>query len=261
LEKLSVTYVEIAATPTDHARGGLSPEGALRIILDEARQSTAVAVGVIVACDVARDSPVECQRLAELCVAGGAAGFATTGRELTDDVWRFYAPTFDFLGEHRVGVQMLAGAESAGAVPVAVVRGRARRLAGAYAVTNSDVLTQDLTSSNVAVVVSGAATPATPPGWSKSLNRTLYDFQVKIAFCSLYTAFTGKTRTQQLCDIAREAGFHSTELLCILNNTFSSAFQPYRTVVKKRREFWASVHQLLAESGSTEPPYKLSYIP
>jgi hypothetical protein len=69
-------------------------------------------------------------------------------------LWKYFESTFEYLNQHRINVQIFAGAKNTNSIPIEIVRGHARRVAGAFTVINSDVLTQDLTSNNISVIVS-----------------------------------------------------------------------------------------------------------
>jgi adenosine deaminase len=208
---------------------------------------------IVINANVEKLSPLDVEKLAELTVAyrgRGVIGFATTSAEIKVAQMRYFERTFAYLKENFIPVTIFAGETDAETVPSALVRGHARRIAGAFAITKSESLLNDVTSHNTVVLISlGVSAPDAVQGWKRSLVRLFSDFGVKLGFCSIHQVFAGMSRSKQLFTLAEQAGFDALVFLQFLDRTFASAFAPYHERLELLHDFWAKSRELLAEHG------------
>jgi adenosine deaminase len=250
-----VVYLELTVCPLYHLKNGLTPEQVLDAILDEVNLSKdrGIRVSIVLNANIEKLSPLELPQVAQMCVAykgRGVVGFATTTAEISVADMRFFEPTFEFLRQNFVPVTVFAGEANTESVPCALVRGHARRIAGGFQITESEALLNDVTAHNVTVLVAlSRRMDMAVSGWKKSPVRFFFDFGVHIAFASIHHSLQKRSRSQQLFEIAEQAGFDAISLIRVMDNTFRAAFLPYKDTSQYQRMFWEKSTEILKENG------------
>jgi len=263
-----VMYMELTLCPLLHTQGGLAGGQVIDAVLDEIAKFTGdreMEVNVVLSADIGIMSPLEVQAVAEQCVAyrgRGVVGFATTSSEIDVASMRFYEQTFEYLRTNFIRVTMFAGDKTAASVSCALVRGHARRISGAFRVAQSETLLNDVTLNNISVMASLSRRMKTAVcGWTKSPVRFLFDFCVRVAFCSIHHTFSGMTRSQQLFELAESSGFDAVSVMTIIDNTFRSAFLPYKRANAYQKVFWERAVEILRANGFTRTMNYAYFVP
>lgn len=251
----NVVYMEITVSPLLHCKL-MTKEQFLDTVLDEIKKFTSkkpMKVNVVINANVANLNPLKVQQCAELCVAykgRGVVGFSTTTLEIDEDKMRYFEDTFKYLQNNFVPVTVFAGETNSESVPIALVRGNARRISGAFKIASSESLLTDVTSHNTTILVSlSRRFDEAAGGWFKSPVRSFFDFGVKMAMCSIHYAFNNMSRSQQLFEIAEKSGFDALSILSIIDNSFGAAFIPHSETKKLQDEFWIKSDEILIENG------------
>ncbi|KAH0790990.1 adenosine deaminase [Histomonas meleagridis] len=250
-----VIYMELTICPLLH-NSKLSNDEFINIVIDEITKFTSdkeMNVKVVINANVRALSPLQIQELAELAVKyqdKGVVGFTTTTEEIGKNDIKYYQPTFDYLRQNHVPVTIFAGETDPESVRCALVRGHARRISGGFKIAQSESLLNDVTSHNNAVLFNlSPRMEKQVKGWQNSPVRFFYDFGVKLAFCSIHHAYTNKTRSQQIFQIAEQSRFDIYSVLDILNNSFASINLHYKDVNKYQKVFWERSKELLQKHG------------
>lgn len=163
---------------------------------------------------------------------------------------RYFEQTFEFLRAHFVPVTVFAGETKPESVSCALIRGHARRISGAFQVTDSAALLHDVTAHGVAVLCAlSRRMGIAVSGWKKSPVRFFVDFGVRVAFCSIHHTLQNMTRSQQLFAMAEQSGFDAFTLIDLMMNTFGAALLPYKVTVEYRRMLWQKSNAILKEHG------------
>jgi adenosine deaminase len=251
-----VLYLELTVCPTGHTRRGLTPEMVLDVVLDEIgkfKKKHDIRVSLVINANIAKSSPLDVHRLAELAVAyhgRGVVGFATTTAEISVAEMRFFEQTFAYLSDNFVPVTIFAGETAPESVSSALVRGHARRISGGFQITQNESLLNDVISHNIAVLISRSKRmEAAMPGWKGSPVRFFTDFGVNLAFCSIHHGFANMSRSEQLFQLAEQAGFGAGALLKLIAQTFSAAFIPHKEVTAYQERFWKEASAVLSDCG------------
>lgn len=255
----NVEYLELTVAPIRHTKKGLKPEQVLDFLNDEIEMFSKVnkiECHIVIAINAKKDSPLVAQQMAELCVAykdKNVVGFATNTQELDETTMPFFQPTFDYLREHFVSVSIFAGEHDTKSIPIAIVRGNARRISGAFQVAESCALLSEVTSHNINVLA--ISTPrmsaAVDNCFTANPIRSFFDFGVKIAYCSIHNSFSGKSRSEQLFDMCKESGLDTLDLIKMMSYTFGAIFQHYTDIKKYQNNFWEESIKLLKDNGYT----------
>jgi adenosine deaminase len=250
-----VSYLELTVFPTYHTREGLTAKGVVDIILDEIGlfKDENLRVSLVLNANIARVSPLEMHQIAELCVeyqGKGVVGFATTTAEIAPAEMKYFEETFEFLRAHFVPVTIFAGETKAESVSCALFRGHARRISGAFQLTESAALLHDVTAHGVAVLCAlSRRMGIAVSGWKKSPVRFFVDFGVRVAFCSIHHTLQNMTRSEQLFAMAEQSGFDAFTLLEVLYTTFGAALLPYKETVQYRRMLWEKSTAIVKAHG------------
>jgi len=255
----NIEYMELTISPNRHTNEGLTAEQVLDFINDEINKFSAVnniKCNIIIAINASKDSPLVAQQMAELCVAykdKNVVGFATNTQELTEATMPFFQPTFDYLRENFVSVSIFAGEHDTRSIPIAIVRGNTRRIAGAFQVTESCALLNEITSHNISVLAipTPRMSAAVDNCFAANPIRSFFDFGVKIAYCSIHNSFSGKSRSEQLFETCKESGLDSLDLIKMMSYTFGAIFQHYADIKKYQNDFWDTSIKILKENGYT----------
>ena len=252
-----VKYIEISYMPQRHTSGGLTEKQALDAIVDEVESFTSVnkiiaKVIISIAPDV--DTPLVAQKLAELCVEYKnkcVAGFSTEAKELTRKTIQYFQPVFDYLRRNFISVSMFAGEENEESIPIAIVRGNARKISGAYQVAESCSLLKNVTSNGLSVLCAPTERMSSSVAscFARNPVRSFIDFGVKVSFCSIDNALTGKTRSEQLYQLVNSSGFSILDIIKITINAFGSAFLPYKEIKALQKEYVENSVKYLKECG------------
>lgn len=251
----NVIYMEVTICPLLHLKR-MTKKQFIETLLDETSkflQGKKMKVNFVINANIQTLSPQKVQELAELCVeyqGRGVVGFATTTQEIDSAKMRYFEDTFVYLREHNIPCTIFAGETSSESVPIALVRGYARRLAGAFRIAQSESLLNDVTSHNNTVLISlSKRFDVATASWSKSPVRFFFDFGVRIAFCSIHHALSNMSRSQQLFQIAEKSGFDALSIVDILVNSFNAAFVHYTEAKQLQKEFNAKSTEILRENG------------
>jgi len=253
----NVEYLEITVAPMRHTKKGLKPEQVLDFFNDEITKFTSVnkiECHIIVAINASKDSPIDAQRMAELCVEykdKNVAGFATNTTELNETTMPFFQPTFDYLREHFISVSIFAGEHDPKSIPIAIVRGNARRISGAFQVAESCALLNEITSHNINVlaVSSPRMSAAVDNCFAVNPVRSFFDFGVKVAYCSIHKSFSGKSRSEQLFESCKRSGLNTLDLITMMSYTYGAIFQHYAEIKKYQNNFWETSIKILKDNG------------
>lgn len=264
----NVQYMEFTVCPFRHSHL-LTEHQFLDIVNEEIEKFTAdkeMTIHQVIFINPHKDSPLIAQRLAELAVEykeKNVVGFAIVSEELTSQTIEFFQPTFDYLRTNFISVWMFAGEKDSSSIPIAIVRGNARRIAGGFQVAESCSLLKEVTSNGISVQV--APTPRMSAGvgscFEKQSIRSFYDFGVKVTFTSIHQAFTGMTRSAQLYEICESSGFDVLDLVQIIYFSFGAIFEHYAELKKRQINFMKKALELLKERNIETvftPPYYLS---
>lgn len=255
----NVEYLEITVAPARHTRKGLQYSQVIDFISDEITKFTAVnniTANLVLSININKDSPLVAQRIAELCVQykdKNVVGFATNTQELDEQTMPFFQPTFDYLRENFISVSMFAGEKSQKSIPIAIVRGNARRISGAFQVAESCSLLSEITSNGINVLC--AQTPrmaaAVDKVFASNPIRSFFDFGVKVAYCSIHNSFSGMTRSEKIFETCKDAGLDTLDLLKMMSYTYGSMFRHYDEIKKFQNNFWLDATKQLKEKGFT----------
>ncbi|KAH0788476.1 adenosine deaminase [Histomonas meleagridis] len=253
-----VIYMELTVCPLYHIKKELTSEKVVEIISDEIEKFTNgkdMTVKIVINGNIKTLSPLQIHELAKLavkCQDKGVVGFTTTTAEISEEQMRFYEQTFNYLRQNHIPVTMFAGESNTESVNCALIRGHARRISGGFKIAQSETLLSDVTSHNNAILFNlSPRMKNAVKGWHDSPVRFFYDFGVRLAFCSIHNAFTNKSRSQQLFEIAEASGFDAVTLLSIMNNSFASICLHYKDVNKYQKRFWKESIELLKQNGYT----------
>lgn len=237
----NVTYLELGVCPARHA--SLIPEQAVLDAVNAELLKAPFAAHIVILVNIAKDSPIAVQRMAELAVSNAdrnIVGFGTVTAEISAEKMRFFQPTFDFLRAHFISVSMFAGEKDPRTIPIAIVRGNARRIAGGFQVAESCALLNEVCSHGTSIQV--APTPrmaaAVDTCFAKNPVRSFYDLGVKTAIVSIHQAFAGKSRSEQLFQMAQTNGFDALDIIHILHYSFGAMFEHYAELKEKQNGFW-----------------------
>jgi len=252
-----VSYMEVTVSPALHCKGKLNMRSFTEILLDELNKfnakKTQMKVNLVLNVNVLNVTPVEAMEIAKLAVefyGKGVIGFSTSGAEISNEQMHYWESVFIFLQKHFIPVNMFAGEENVHSVATALVEGHARRISGGFQITESDHILTDVTAHNVGVI----CTPSKRfmkccSGWKKSPVRFFYDFGLKVAYGSFHHSFTGMSRSDQLYNMAEEAGLDAISLLRIISNSFESCFLPYAEMKQLNKQFWIDAEKILKDNG------------
>lgn len=251
-----VVYMEFTCCPLLHTKYH-KPEEVLEFICDECNkfnETHEIKVKVVLNANLARLSPLDTQKIAELCVSfkeKGVIAFTTTTGEIEEDAMKYYESTFDYLQQNFVPITIFAGENTASSVTCALYRGHARRISGGFKVVKSENLLNDVTSHNISILVNGSSQRMENAitGWNKSPSRFLFDFGVRLAFCSIHHTFTNMTRSQQLFNLAQTSGFDALNIMTIIDNSFASINMHYKITNEYQKMFWNESLRILKENG------------
>lgn len=251
----NIVYMELTICPLLHVKQ-MNSHHFVDIVLDEVNKYCAnkpIVVKIVINVNIKIFSPLKVDECAKLCVEykdRGVIGFSTTTKEITEEEMRYYEDIFAYLNDNFIPVTMFAGEQLSESVPIALVRGHARRISGAFKIAQTESLLNDVTSHYNAVLIGlSKRLDSSTQGWHKSPVRFFFDFGVRIAFCSIHHSFHNMSRSQQLYTIAERSGFDALSVLTIIDTTFSSAFVPYKQVRAMRQFFMEKSHQILSENG------------
>lgn len=264
----NVRYMELTISPLRHQNEKLAPRQIVEIVNDEILSANPeiISIKIIIYVDTEKDSPIDFQKMAELCVELrdlNVVGFATTTTEITAESMPFFQHTFDYLKANFVPVSMFAGEKDHKSIPIAITRGNCRRLSGAFQVVESCTLLREVTSYNMNIIVTD--TPRLKENistcFSKRPIRSFLDFGVKVAYGSLNKSFNGCSRSEQLVKLAHSNGLNLLDIVFIMHNTFGAMFQNYQRVRELQTKFWDETINILKELGfehSVVPTYFVS---
>jgi len=247
----NVVSLEIRLYPEEHTQEGLTEEQVISIVCDEAKNAASINARVVLA--VGDVDPLYAMKIAQLAVEfeeKGVVGFSFT-REIIPEEYRYFQPIFDYLRKNFINVSMFAGERDPQSVPVAIIRGNARRVDGAYRALENPNLLKELAARSVPVVItnSHATSDAFEPIFATRPIRDFMDFGVYVAYSSANHSFSGKTRSQELLELAQKSGFGALELVRVIHNTFSGVFLHYEQLREHQNQFWADTIKLLKEYG------------
>ena len=254
----NVEYIEIGVSPLRHIQKGLTTHNVVDYINDEIKKFSAVnkiIAHLIITVNVDKDSPLDVQQMAELCVEykdKNVVGFATNTKELDSTTMPFFQETFNYLRRNFISVSMFAGEEHPKSIPIAIVRGNARRISGAFQVAESTSLLNEVTSHGINVLC--ASTPrmsaAVDNCFAANPMRSFFDFGVKVSYCSIHNTFAfGKPRCERLYESCKEAGLDTLDLLQILSYSYGAIFEHYAEIKKLQRGFWEDATKKLEAKG------------
>lgn len=252
-----VVYLELTCCPLLHTKE-LTAEQVLDIICDVCNKfcenkKNQITVKVVLNANILALTPIEVQKVAELCVAykdKGVIGFMTTTGEIDEDAMKYFESTFDYLQNNFVPVSIFAGEKVPNSVTCALNRGHARRISGGFKIAQNESLLNDVTSHNNSILVnSSRRMDSAVSGWVKSPSRFFFDFGVRIAFCSIHNTFQNTTRSDQLFRLAQSSGFDALGVLKIIDNTFASIFMHYKAANAYQKMFWNESLKILKENG------------
>ena len=254
----NVEYLEITVAPLRHIRKGLTVQNVLDYINDEIKKFSEVnkiIAHIVITVNIEKDSPIEVQKMAELCVEykdKNVVGFATNTKELDESTMPFFQPTFDYLRKNFISVSMFAGEEDPKSIPIAIVRGNARRISGAFQVAESCALLNEITSHGINVLC--ASTPrmsaAVDNCFAANPIRSFFDFGVKVSYCSIHNTFAfGKPRSERLYESCKSAGLDTLDLIKMLSYSYGAIFEHYAEIKKLQASFWEDTEKKLKEQG------------
>jgi adenosine deaminase len=255
----NIEYMELTFSPIRHTTKGLKSEQVLDFMNEEIEKYSAInkiQCCIVISVNVSKDSPLVVQEMAELCVAykdKNVVGFATNTQELDATTMPFFQPTFDYLRDNFVSVSIFAGEQHAKSIPIAIVRGNTRRISGAFQVTESCALLNEITSHNISVLAipTPRMSAAVDNCFAANPIRSFFDFGVKIAYCSIHNSFSGKSRSEQLFEICKESGLDSLDLIKMMSYTYGAIFQHYADIKKYQNRFWEESNKILKDNGYT----------
>lgn len=253
----NVRYIEVCVSPLRHIKGGLTPEMLIDILDDEIRKFITqhkITIKIIISVNISVDSPIDVQKMAELTVASknkNVAGFATVTQEITEKTMPYFQNTFDYLRNNFVSVAMYAGESDPRSIPISIVRGNARRLSGAFQITESSSLLSEISSHHINVLCPyfQKMTNSVDSCFSKMPLRSIYDFGVKVGTASINNTLNFNSRSQQIYQMALDNRFDIVDIFTIIHNSFGSMFQHYDVVKSHQTDFYYTTTQMLKDKG------------
>jgi len=253
----NVTYMELTVSPLHHTKLGLSNDDVLEAILGQIKETCdrlkTIEVHVVLNVSIKAFSPLEVREVAELAVKyqeKGVIGFATTTQEIGPENYRYFADTFEFLKKNYINVCMFVGERNPASVPIALCQAGARRISGGFRIAQNDAVLNEITSHNVTVMVSDSKRfRGAEDSWTKSPVRFFRDLRIKVTYCSIHNTFNGKTRSEQLFEIAKNAQFDTVDVMHILGDTYKASFLHLKQAEKLQAEFYVKARKILEENG------------
>lgn len=263
----NIIYLELNVCPYYHAKN-MKNEEFLDVVIETINNTVKdkdIRVNVVIYADLKHQTIIQVNELAKLSVSyqdRGVSGFTTTASEITESEMKYYESIFTYLRKNHVPVTIYAGENETTSVPIALIRGHATRISGGYKIAQSESLLSDITFNNVGVLFNSSPVMDNEvKGWKKSPIRFFYDFGVRLAFCSVDHGFKNKSRSQQIYEIAEQAGFDVNNVMSIINNSFATINLHYKYVNMYQKRFWEESVKILKENGFPTHISSYAFIP